>query len=107
MVKQKKMIKSFLSLYLITSVIFLSISCRVRKSNTVLSSCSNGSETFKLTTSDGNFSKVLINEIELFAGEYLAADKIYKESCAEIFEAPSDEPGYLPSYVPGSNKGTW
>ena len=95
--------KRFINLSLITSVLFLSISCRGKESNTVLSTCSNGSETFKLTTSDENSSKVFINELEFYSGGYLAADEIFKESCAEIFEAPSDEPGYVPNYVHSSN----
>ena len=95
--------KKFLNLSLITSVLFLSISCRGREPNTVLSTCSNGSETFKLTTSDKNISKVFINELEFYSGDYLAADEIFKENCAEIFEAPSNEPGYVPNYVHSSN----
>ena len=95
--------KKFLNLSLIASVLFLSISCRGRESNTVLSTCSDGSETFKLTTSDENSSKVFLNELEFYSGDHLAADEIFKESCAEIFEAPSDDPGYVPNYVHSSN----
>tara|TARA_B100000214_G_scaffold63520_1_gene41730 strand:+ start:914 stop:1204 length:291 start_codon:yes stop_codon:yes gene_type:complete len=95
--------KRFLSFSLFTSVLFLSVSCRAIKSDKVLSTCSDGSETFKLTISGENISKVLINELEFYTGDYLAADEIYKESCAEIFEAPNDEPRYAPNYIPSFN----
>ncbi len=90
--------KRFLSFSLFTSVIFLLMSCRVMESDRVLSTCSDGSETFKLTKSDENIYKVFINELEFYSGDYLAADEIYKESCAEILEAPNYEPGYVPSF---------